>query len=285
MSELINDTNIIWVTGNKGFIGNAICTCLENEGFTVVGTDAELSVCESERLEAFAEEIQPRAVINCAGIRRDATSLSNRVKAYEVNAIGARNVALAANTVGATIIQVSSDDVYSSKLDEPVNEFDNPHPNTPYGKSKRAGEMMVRNITSDHIIIRSSWLYHTSGGRLREILDAAAAGANCPARTDQFAAPTSVDTYVKFMIKVLERDGTGTFHIASRGQASRYDFAAKVLELAGYNPESILVPEADPKTAENVVLESLMLEMFGAELPTWEDDLESYMKAAGLATS
>lgn len=279
----MSNRNIVWVTGAAGFVGGEICARFERAGYTVVGTDAELSVCEPERLEAFAEEVQPGVVINCAGIRRDATGLSNRVKAYEVNALGARNVALAANTIGATIVQVSSDDVYASKLEEPVNEFDDPHPDTPYGKSKRAGEMMVRNTTPDHVIVRSSWLYHADSGRVREMLDAAAAGRKYPARMDQFAAPTSITTYVNFMIKAIERRATGTFHIASKGRASRYDFAARVLELAGYEPGAVLTPQTDPKTAENVVLESLILEMFGVDLPTWEDDLAAYMAEAGLA--
>lgn len=278
----MSDNNIVWVTGDKGFVGSVICNRMEKAGYTVVGTDEELSVCEPERLEAFVEEVQPGIVINCAGIRRDATGLSNRVKAYEVNALGARNVALAANTIGATIVQVSSDDVYSSQLNEPVNEFDNPHPNTPYGKSKRAGEMMVRNTTPDHIIIRSSWLYHAYSGRFKDILDAAEAGEKYEARIDQFAAPTSMKTYVEFMIKALERKATGTFHIVSRGRASRYDFAAKILELAGYDPDKVLVPTSDPKTAENVVLESLMLEMVGVDMPSWEDDLAAYMREVGL---
>lgn len=279
----MSDRNIIWVTGAQGFVGSVICARLERAGYTVVGTDAELSVSEPERLEAFAEEVQPGVIINCAGIRRDATGLSNRVKAYEVNALGARNVALAANTIDATIVQVSSDDVYASNLTEPVNEFDNPHPNTPYGKSKRAGEMMVRNTTPDHIIIRSSWLYHAQGGRLRDILNAAQAGEEYIARTDQFAAPTSIALYVDFMVKAIERQATGTFHIASKGRVSRYDFAAKALELTGYDPARVLVPHEDARTAENVVLESLMLEMFGAELPTWEEDLERYLTEVGLA--
>lgn len=279
----MSDRNIIWVTGAQGFVGSVICARLERAGYTVVGTDAELSVSEPERLEAFAEEVQPGVIINCAGIRRDATGLSNRVKAYEVNALGARNVALVANTIDATIVQVSSDDVYASNLTEPVNEFDNPHPNTPYGKSKRAGEMMVRNTTPDHIIIRSSWLYHAQGGRLRDILNAAQAGEEYIARTDQFAAPTSIALYVDFMVKAIERQATGTFHIASKGRVSRYDFAAKALELTGYDPARVLVPHEDARTAENVVLESLMLEMFGAELPTWEEDLERYLTEVGLA--
>lgn len=278
----MNDRTIVWVTGCKGFVGSEVCQRFEKAGFTVVGTDDELSVCEPERLEAFAEEVQPGVIVNCAGVRRDATSLDTRVKAYEINALGARNVALAANTIGATIVQVSSDDVYSSKLEEPVNEFDNPHPDTPYGKSKRAGEMMVRNTTPDHIIVRSSWLYHAGGGQFKSVLDAARAGEKHIARLDQFAAPTSIATYMDFLLKAIEMNSTGTFHVASRGKASRYEFLTKVLELAGFDPGKVLVPQTDPKTAENVVLESLMLEMLGTELPTWEDDLQTYMAEQGL---
>ena len=279
----MSDSKIIWVTGAKGFVGAELCQRFADHGYQVVGTDTELSVGETERMEAFASEVQPLAVVNCAGIRRDATGLSNRINAYEVNALGARNVALAANSCGAIMVQVSSDDVYSSKLEEPVNEFDNPHPDTPYGKSKRAGEAMVRDTMHEHIIVRSSWLYHASGGRMKEVLDAAAQGRKVEARLDQFAAPTSIATYADFLVKAIEHRAFGTFHITAKGRASRYDFAAKVLEYAGYEPGSVLVPTTDRKTSENVVLESLMLEMFGVDLPTWEDDLLSYMRSQGIA--
>ena len=279
----MSDSKIIWVTGAKGFVGAELCQRFADHGYQVVGTDTELSVGETERMEAFASEVQPLAVVNCAGIRRDATGLSNRINAYEVNALGARNVALAANSCGAIMVQVSSDDVYSSKLEEPVNEFDNPHPDTPYGKSKRAGEAMVRDTMHEHIIVRSSWLYHASGGRMKEVLDAAAQGHKVEARLDQFAAPTSIATYADFLVKAIEHRAFGTFHITSKGRASRYDFAAKVLEYAGYEPGSVLVPTTDRKTSENVVLESLMLEMFGVDLPTWEEDLYSYMSSQGIA--
>ena len=279
----MSDSKIIWVTGAKGFVGAELCQRFADHGYQVVGTDTELSVGETERMEAFASEVQPLAVVNCAGIRRDATGLSNRINAYEVNALGARNVALAANSCGAIMVQVSSDDVYSSKLEEPVNEFDNPHPDTPYGKSKRAGEAMVRDTMHEHIIVRSSWLYHASGGRMKEVLDAAAQGHKVEARLDQFAAPTSIATYADFLVKAIEHRAFGTFHITAKGRASRYDFAATVLEYAGYEPGSVLVPTTDRKTSENVVLESLMLEMFGVDLPTWEEDLHSYMSSQGIA--
>lgn len=277
--------NVVWISGNKGFVGSVLERVLKKSGYTVVGTDEDLLVTEPERLEAFAEEIQPNFIINCAGIRRDATTLSNKAKAYEVNALGARNMALVANTVGATIVQISSDDVYALQQPESVNEFDQPHPNTPYGKSKLAGETMVRNTTPDHLIIRSSWLYQADSGRFKAILDAAKEGRTYEERTDQFAAPASAGLYIKYLLKMLEKHAKGTYHITPKGKASRYDLAAKILEYAGYDPSTVLVPITDPETAEDIVLESMMLEIAGAELPSWEEDLRRYMELKGLLVS
>lgn len=273
---------VVWVTGSKGFVGGVMVKGLEHAGYKVVGTDAELSVTEPERLEAFAEEVMPSIIVNCAGIRRDATTLDTKAKAYEVNALGARNVALVANTVGATVVQISSDDVYAMKQDGPVNEFDQPYPDTPYGKSKLAGETMVRAITSDHLIVRTSWLYQADSGHFKRVMDAAKSNSKCEVRTDQHAAPASVGFYMYYLLKMLERGARGTYHITPKGRASRYDLAAKTLELAGYDPEQVLVPTTDPDTVEDIVLESMMLEIAGAKLPTWDKSLKKYMSLKGL---
>lgn len=267
----------IWLTGANGFVGSALSWRLQNAGYEVIGTDSELSVTDGERLEAFATEVQPGTIINAAGIPRKATSLGNRIKAYETNALGARNVALAANTIGAKIIQISTDDVYAAIMPEPVNEFDNPHPTTAYGKSKRAGEVMVRDTTPDHAILRASWLYHIEGGQVRDVLDAAKAGRKYEARIDQFGSPTSISMYVRVLLAILEHDAKGTFHISAKGKASRYDLARRTLEIAGYDPNDVLVETSDPKTQEDLELESLLLEMYGAEIPSWEDELERYL--------
>ncbi len=282
MGIVIGAGKTAWVTGSAGFIGGAMMWGLDQAGYKVVGTDAELSVTEPERLEAFAEEVQPDIIVNCAGIRRDATTLDTKAKAYEVNALGALNMAIVANTVGATIVQVSSDDVYGTKLDEPVNEFDQPRPTTPYGKSKMAGETMVRSTTSDHLILRSSWLYQANRGHFKEVMDAAIAGERIESRTDQFAAPTSVGFYMYYLLKMLERGAKGTYHITPRGKASRYDLNCKILEFAGYDPSKVLIPTTDPETEEDIVLESMMLEIAGANLPSWDYSLRKYMSSRGL---
>ena len=258
----------IWVTGCKGFLGREIVKRLKaTYNCTVVGTDKELMVTDPERIDAFAQDLRPDVVINCAGISRAATGLSNRIHAYEVNALGARNVALAANNVGALMVQISTDDVFPVRMAEPANEF----------------EVMVRDTTPNHLIIRSSWVYSIDGGQVKDALDAAAAGKTLVARTDQLASPTSISTYVDFLIKAINRKATGVLHVTSRGMASRYEFLSHVLNTCGYDANTILVPESDLVTAEQVELESLMLEMFGAELPTWQDDVESYFKEVGMA--
>ena len=278
----MSEKKIIWVLGGKGNIGSEIANYAETQGYDVAVTDSELSVTDATRVEAFATELRPHAIINCAAIRRDATKISTRIKAYETNALGARNVAIAANAVDATVVQISSDDVYNTRLDEPVNEFDNPHPNTPYGKSKRAGEMQVRDITQKHIIVRSSWLYNTNGGMLADALRAAKAGEKYEARMDQFACPTSINLYMKYLFRIIESGKFGTFHIAAEGKTSRFDFLTYALKLTGYNPGDILIPKTEMRSAESIILDSLILEMFGAEMPTWEEDLKNYLEFKGL---
>ena len=241
----------IWVTGCKGFLGREIVKRLKaTYNCTVVGTDKELMVTDPERIDAFAQDLRPDVVINCAGISRAVTGLSNRIHAYEVNALGARNVALAANNVGALMVQISTDDVFPVRMAEPANEFDTPHPETPYGKSKRAGEVMVRDTTPNHLIIRSSWVYSIDGGQVKDALDAAAAGKTLVARTDQLASPTSISTYVDFLIKAINRKATGILHVTSRGMEAAtssslmFSILVATMPTPSWYPNPIWLPQS-----------------------------------------
>ena len=238
----------IWVTGCKGFLGREIVKRLKaTYNCTVVGTDKELMVTDPERI-AFAQDLRPDVVINCAGISRAVTGLSNRIHAYEVNALGARNVALAANNIGALMVQISTDDVFPVRMAEPANEFDTPHPETPYGKSKRAGEVMVRDTTPNHLIIRSSWVYSIDGGQVKDALDAAAAGKTLVARTDQLASPTSISTYVDFLIKAINRKAYFTL-LAAGWQAATssslmFSILVATMPTPSWYPNPIWLPQS-----------------------------------------
>lgn len=275
----------VWVTGAQGFVGAEICRYFRTNNYRVVATDQEVSVCHLDELMKFALQYKPVVIINCAGIRRDKADLVNRMKAYDVNALGARNLALVAEKFHSLLVQISSDDVYSVTLSHSVDEFDIPHPDTPYGKSKRAGETMVRTITDNHLIVRSSWLYSASDRMVRDILEAAQAGTSVVMRTDQYAAPTSLSTYVATLAKMIAGRLTGTYHVTTTGSVSRYDFAAKVLSLAGYDPSVVLAGNSSASSAQYLVLKSVLLKSKGIELPSWDEDLREYMKAQGLLLS
>ena len=275
--------NIVWVTGAAGFVGGVLARRFKEEGYTVVGTDTELSVTEAERIEDFAVRVRPSVIVNCAGIPRAGVGIFNRAKAYETNALGARNVAVAANTVGALMVQISTDDVFPVRMAEVANEFDAPHPETAYGKSKRAGETMVRDACPDHLIVRTSWLYDRYGGQLKAALEAASSGKTMESRTDQFASPTSALLYAHYLAKAVTQHKTGILHIVATGVASRHEFLSAALKKCGYDPEAVLVPKSDIVTAEQVLLESMTLEMMGITCPSWEEDLDAYLAEAGLA--
>lgn len=273
----------IWITGAAGYIGGELAQRLEQAGYRVVGTDKELSVTEPNRLDTFANELRPDVIINCAGIPRRAAGLKNRINAYEVNALGAHNMAVIADAYEAYLVQISTDDVFPRRMSEPVNEFDVPAPRGPYGKSKRAGEVLVRDTMSNHLIVRSSWVYSANQGMLGSALADAKAGKKHPARIDQIASPTSISLYAKFIEGAIGKQATGTYHFTSKGIATRRAFLTKAYEICGYDPDQLLEPADDIVSSEQVLLEGMKLEMLGIERPTWEEDLKRYLEEQGLA--
>ena len=150
----------IWITGAEGHIGTALIDLLEGVEYQLLPTDInEVDITKIDEVTQFVHVNRPDVVINCAGLT-DVQECENNVdEAYRVNAIGVRNVALAANEVNAKVIQISTDDVFDKESRIPYNEFDNVHPRTIYGKSKEAGEKILTQLLNRFVIIRSSWIY------------------------------------------------------------------------------------------------------------------------------
>ena len=149
----------IWITGAEGHIGTALLDLLEGVEYQLLPTDIEeVDITKIDEVTQFVHVNRPDVVINCAGLT-DVQECENNVdEAYRVNAIGVRNVALAANEVNAKVIQISTDDVFDKESRVPYNEFDNVHPRTIYGKSKEAGEKILTQLLNRFVIIRSSWM-------------------------------------------------------------------------------------------------------------------------------
>ena len=180
----------------------------------------------------------------------------NPEEAYKINAIGARNLATAARRIDAKFIQISTDDVFGGDEDKAFCEFDDPHPTTMYGKSKYAGEKLVRELTDKHVIVRSSWLYE-----------------------DEISSPTSAEALAGFIDCLMHSREYGLFHASCDGSCSRAEYAREILRLAG--KENVPVTSASENTALRprfTLLDNMMLRITGLyQMPDWHDALSEYM--------
>ena len=153
-------TTRVWIAGASGRLGSALSHRFGgNTAYKLVTSDRDVAVEDVSVVGRFADINHPDVIINCAGLTDVQACEENPEEAYKINAIGARNLATAARRIDAKFIQISTDDVFGGDEDKAFCEFDDPHPTTMYGKSKYAGEKLVRELTDKHVIVRSSWLY------------------------------------------------------------------------------------------------------------------------------
>ena len=150
----------IWVCGARGQIGQAVNDVVDKLEFEMLDTDVDdLDVTDTDEVLRFGEMNRPDIIINCSGMTDISSCEENPSQAFKVNALGARNLAIVAAKMQAKMVQLSTDDVFDGKSTEPYTEFDITNPGTVYGKSKLAGENYVKEFTTKHFIVRSTWVY------------------------------------------------------------------------------------------------------------------------------
>jgi dTDP-4-dehydrorhamnose reductase len=275
--------NIIWITGAKGNLGQALVEKLKKPGNTVLVTDVDLDVTDLEEVRNYAVMNGVEYIINCASITSIKECEKDMVQAYKVNAMGARNLSIASRQVNAVMIQLSTDDVFSGIKGGPLTEFDTPDPVSVYGKSKLAGEKFVESLNPKHIIIRSSWVYgHKVNDFITKTLEKAERGEEIAMPTDYYSAPTNADELAKLIEILIDADEYGIFHASSEGSCSRYEYARTVLDLAGKKDYPIRETDSSDEGSHtrpmNIRLENLMLKMTGLfTMPDWRESLTNFM--------
>lgn len=275
----------IWITGAEGHIGTALLDLLEGVEYQLLPTDIEeVDITKIDEVTQFVHVNRPNVVINCAGLT-DVQECENNVdEAYRVNAIGVRNVALAANEVNAKVIQISTDDVFDKESRVPYNEFDNVHPRTIYGKSKEAGEKILTHLLNRFVIIRSSWIYGIGRDFVDEVLRNVGQGKTMEVPNNQYAAPTSAKELAKVIRYFIDNEEYGLYHVVCPGSCSRYEFARTILEYSGKAGELDLYPVVIEDSARPTysVLDNMMLRLTGIEEPKdWKAALKEYLDETG----
>lgn len=274
----------IWICGANGRVGQKMAELLETRPVELLLTDKDsVDITSPGDVMEYAGINRPHYIVNCAGLTDLDQCEQDREEAYKVNALGARNLSVAARMGKARLVQFSTDDVFDGSSRIPYTEFDVPAPRTVYGKSKLAGENFVREFSSRHIIIRSSWIFGDQSPYLGQILQMASTGQAVRAAEDQFASPTGAGELAGKALELMYHGEDGLYHVTGQGSCSRYEFAREAVRLSG------MEASVDPVKAGNdrfgamrpsySILDNMMLRMSGiAMLPDWRDMLWEYMK-------
>ena len=275
----------IWITGAGGKLGSTLVSMLrENYDYKVIDTDKDVDITDTEAVSHHADLYRPTVIINCASISDGGYCERNMVEAFRVNALGARNLAAAARKVNAKMIQMSTDDIFSGTAGETLTEFDTPDPVSVYGRSKLAGENYVRELSTKHVIVRSSWVYGVGEGDFYDyVLSNARAGKSVDAPIDRFSTPTSADELARFVCTLIESKEYGVFHASCEGVCSRFEFAREILELNGFNHSLVMAVNANEEGKKTSThLDNLMMKMTEIyEMPYWKDALKAYVSKTG----
>ena len=153
------------VTGASGQLGTDLCRVLD--GFDVVPlTHADIEITDVVSVRDVMSGHKPSVIINTAAYVRVDDSEDEKDRAFSVNCLGARNIAVVAQELGARLVHISTDYVFGGEAEArtiPYTEFETPVPLSIYGKSKLAGENLARHFCLRHFIVRASALFGVAG--------------------------------------------------------------------------------------------------------------------------
>ena len=269
------------VTGAAGMLGRDVMLAAGNAGHDVVGFGhAELDVADEAAVGAKFELERPDVAINCAAWTDVDGTEEAEEEATRINGAGAGNVAAAAASVGASVVQVSSDYVFDGSKGAPYVETDQTAPLSAYGRSKLAGEEAARAANKRHFVVRSAWLFGIGGPNFVEtMLRVGASQPEVIVVSDQVASPTYTWHLAYGIVRLIEGVEYGIHHMAAAGACSWYEFAREIFDQAKVECK-VMSATTDMlgRPAPRPPYSALTSQREHAiELPSWQDGLAAYL--------
>lgn len=284
----------IIITGCNGQLGRAINKLYAgNTEYELINTDfkvpdvKDLDITNLDMVLKLFREVKPYAVINCAAHTNVDACEVQVDSAYKINAIGPRNLSIAATETGAKMMHISTDYVFAGDGNKPYTEFDAVGPKAMYGITKLAGENFVKEFAKDHFIIRTAWLYGDGKNFVKTMLRLSETHDRITVVNDQVGSPTSAEELAKAIAYLLPTENYGLFHVTCEGQCSWADFAKEIFRLAGKSTEVVPVTteeyiQMNPNSARRPaysVLENYMFKLTtDFTYATWQEAITKYMR-------
>lgn len=203
----------------------------------------QLDVRDANRVNELMKEIQPDIVINAAAKRNTGYCEKNSDEAYKVNVEGTKNIVNACKTINAKMVFISSSLVFDGTKGK-YSEDDELNPLNTYGKQKVMAEKIIKDNLENWLIIRASYIYgwlRGSDNFVTWVIENLKSGREIQISYDQFVTPIHVENFVDILVKLLEKDKSGIYHVGEGECLSKYEFVKRIKETFRFD-EAIIKP-------------------------------------------
>lgn len=280
----------VLITGAGGQLGRDVVIRFSAAGHIVLAADRqEMDVTDQRQCEDVTMAFEPDVVIHCAAYTAVDAAESDVDGAYLLNAVGTRNVAVAAEKCRAKLIYISTDYVFDGLAEEAYREFDAPNPQSVYGNTKRAGEVLVQSLSSRYFIVRTAWVYGKYGQNfVKTMLRLAQEKPLLQVVNDQKGSPTYTVDLARFLLELSATEKYGIYHATNSEACTWYEFTGAILEDAQEILKLSYTARLEPCTTEqfprpaprprNSVLDHLAIRTNGfTELRPWREGLRNFL--------
>jgi len=275
----------VLVIGQDGMLGGELYTrLLDSKKYEVYKTTIDtLDICSEDDVKNEVEKIKPYFIINCAAYTNVDACETNFEIANNVNGKAVLNIAKAANLVGATLIQISTDYVFDGELDENLayTEDMQTAPVSNYGITKLLGEKNASNANR-YYILRTAWLYGNGKNFARTMLKLSKDHDTLNVVCDQHGTPTSTTTLCDIIEQVMEKEPEyGIYHSTNEGFTTWYEFAKDIFKIKGVNVKVVPVTSdqypTPTKRPHNSKLSKQKLHNIGIYPKNYMEALKEYL--------
>ena len=293
----------ILITGSNGQLGRELQKQLQL-GYSQIGKLPEqliganiipvdlpdLDISKNDDVQKFLRDVHPDLIFNCAAYTNVDGCEEHSDLAYQANAVGPRNLAEAAETIGAVLVHISTDYVFSGKENGkiPQDETAVPDPISVYGYTKLQGERFIQQVSKRYFILRTAWLYSYYGRNfVKSIVNAGKKYGHLDVVNDQFGNPTNAADLAYEIMQLCVTDLYGLYHCTGNGICSWYDFASEIIRMSGVEASvfpctSMQYKIAHPASASRPAWSALdnlhLRNTIGDSMRPWQEALREYFQ-------
>jgi dTDP-4-dehydrorhamnose reductase len=277
------------IIGSNGQLGSDLLKALKEVDIIPL-KHSDVEVVDINSVNIALKSSRPDIVINTAAFHKVDDCETDPLKAFRINAIGARNVAVISQEIGAKLVFISTDYVFGGETARtiPYTEYDKTFPINIYGQAKVAAEDYVQHLCTRYFIVRGSGLFGVAGSSgkggnfVETMLKLGKERPELRVVHDQVFSPTYTKDLANKIVQLIKTECYGIFHVTNGGSCSWYEFTREIIRLAGLstivNPiTSDQYPQKAKRPAYSVLGHFHLQLLNMDDIRSWQDALKDYM--------